>query len=135
MQVEKAQGEDDKALEFENTIRHYRLTEDADDAKHSQNNTQILNQRYAGVFNLFFGSKIRFNVWIVLYLTLYILPSISDCFTNQSPFIAALIQSLAHKAFYTLNFIFLALLTFPTAKGIRRLFREIITRISKKPIR
>lgn len=26
-------------------------------------------------------------------------------------------------------------ITFPTAKGIRRLFREIITRISKKPIR
>lgn len=62
MQVEKAQGEDDKALEFENTIRHYRLTEDADDAKHSQNNTQILNQRYAGVFNLFFGSKIRTRI-------------------------------------------------------------------------
>lgn len=48
VQVEKAQGEDDKALEFENTIRHYRLTEDADDAKHS------LVAKYALTYGLCF---------------------------------------------------------------------------------
>lgn len=123
---EKGERERDESLESTRiNIEKCRTKEDENDAEHSRKNAQNLNERYSFLFNLFFGSQRRFVVWAIVY---FVLCFFYDKDSNDMYFI------FIKKVFYALNFIFLFLLTFPTAKGIRRLFREIIQRISKKYI-
>ena len=126
----------DQRLEAED----YKRKEDRDDAKHSEINTRKLNKIYSCLLNVFCYCPLLFFFWLLLIVILYLVgnmdidnsakafPEYQERIKQWLPFI----KDLAKQSFYAISFILFLLLTFPTAKGIRRLFREIIVYVAKK---
>ncbi|MDL0083083.1 hypothetical protein NYG90_10495 [Helicobacter sp. XJK30-2] len=110
-----------------------KIQEDRNDAEHSKNNAELLNGIYSKLIRIFFAGK-RFWVWAMVFIVCFYINGVGDkdmpkCFDNPAmPYI----QYFAKNTLYLLGGVAMILLSFPTAKGIRKLFREIIIHITKK---
>lgn len=113
-------------------ILNLKLSEELDDTQHSKNNTSLLNKRYSEVTHFFF-SKFWFYFILVVLFVLFMASDkdIVMFFDFTKPQCAAFIVTLANKLLFVFGVVFLALLSFPTAKGLRRLFKSIIEAIAK----
>lgn len=115
------------------TIKTAKLEEECDDARHSLQNTKRLNTIYSQLMCLFFGGR-WFYLWV---LSLFILFVIADDEFVKNTFLNEYINDVnvilvCKKLFYALGIVFVALLTFPTAKGLRRLFKTIVDILKHK---
>lgn len=107
-----------------------KIQEDRNDAEHSKNNTELLNEIYSKLIKIFFAGR-RFWVWAGVFIVCFYIngKTLTECLDNPAiPYI----QYFAKKTLYLLGGVAMILLSFPTAKGIRKLFREIIIHITKK---
>lgn len=109
-----------------------KIQEDRNDAEHSKNNTELLNEIYSKLIKIFFAGK-RFWVWAGVFIVCFYINGVGDNLTEclDSPAMTY-IQYFAKNTLYLLSGVAMILLSFPTAKGIRKLFREIIIHITKK---
>lgn len=109
-----------------------KIQEDRNDAEHSKNNTELLNEIYSKLIKIFFARK-RFWVWAGVFIVCFYINGVGDNLTEclDSPAMTY-IQYFAKNTLYLLSGVAMILLSFPTAKGIRKLFREIIIHITKK---
>lgn len=109
-----------------------KIQEDRNDAEHSKNNTELLNEIYSKLIKIFFAGK-RFWVWAGVFIVCFYINGVGDNLTEclDSPTMTY-IQYFAKNTLYLLSGVAMILLSFPTAKGIRKLFREIIIHITKK---
>lgn len=109
-----------------------KIQEDRNDAEHSKNNTELLNGIYSKLIRIFFAGK-RFWVWAMVFIVCFYINGVGDNLTEclDSPAMTY-IQYFAKNTLYLLSGVAMILLSFPTAKGIRKLFREIIIHITKK---
>lgn len=108
----------------------FKIQEEKDDAKHSKDNNALLNKVYSQLVKVFFEGR-RFWFWLALYIVCFFVADkdFFQCFEIKQ---VAFLYYSAEKIFTILSAIMMILLSFPTAKGIRRLFRAMIERISKK---
>lgn len=106
----------------------FKIQEEKDDAQHSKDNNALLNEVYSQLVKVFFEGR-RF--WFALYIVCFFVADkdFLQCFETKQ---VAFLYYSAEKIFTILSAIMVILLSFPTAKGIRRLFRAMIERISKK---
>ena len=110
-----------------------KIQEDRNDAEHSKNNTELLNEIYSKLIKIFFAGK-RFWVWAGVFIVCFYINGVGDKALSEcldSPTMTY-IQYFAKNTLYLLGGVAMILLSFPTAKGIRKLFREIIIHITKK---
>ena len=111
-------------------ILNLKLSEELDDTQHSKNNTSLLNKRYSEVMNFFF-IRWRFYALVALLLLLS-LATDKEMMMFALPLTlewATFIANLSSKIIHIFGVIFIALLSFPTAKGLRRLFKSVIEAI------
>lgn len=112
------------------TIKITKLEEECDDARHSLQNTKRLNTIYSQLMCLFFGGW-WFYVWVLFLFVLFVIADddfVKNTFLNEYVNIILMCK----KLFYALGIVFVALLTFPTAKGLRRLFKTIVDILKHK---
>lgn len=111
----------DKDLNDEEKLHIVKLSEECIDAEHSLRNTEKLNRIYSQLITLFFGGW-WFYIWVLFLFFLFVVndDNFAKCYLNEFFFL------LFKKFFYALGVVFVALLTFPTAKGLRRFFKSII---------
>lgn len=116
----------------EDRLQDLKLGEELDDAKHSKDNTTLLNKRYSELIHFFFNGLVFYIVLFVLF-ALFIASDkeIMRAFVKPPQWLD-FIAVLAKKLLYIVGVLFLALLSFPTAKGLRRLFKSIVGLIAKK---
>lgn len=118
--------------ETEEEILKLKRSEELDDMRHSVSNTSLLNERYSEVVRFFFARSWFYCILFVLFVLFMAsdkdIVMFFECI--QDPW-RGFIVTLAHKLLFVFGMVFLALLSFPTAKGLRRLFKSIIDRIAK----
>ena len=117
-------------FKYEDELYTTKLKEKHNDAGHSLQNTELLNKAYSQLIVKFFSGK-WFYFWLIFLLILFIL---SDEYILQLnlPCID-IVNFIAKKFLYALGMLFVAMLGFPTAKGIRNLFKGITEKLIKKP--
>ncbi|EMZ37441.1 hypothetical protein [Helicobacter bilis] len=120
-----SEGKEKEFLSTEENLFTTKLKEECDDADHSLKNTKRLNKIYSQLMGLFFGG-LWFYLWVLLLLFLFV--ATDDEYSQ----VISLVHLIYKKLFYALGIIFVALLTFPTAKGLRRLFEAIVEIIKHK---
>lgn len=130
-----SEGKEKEFSSAEENLSTAKLKEECNDAKHSLKNTKRLNKIYSQLMGLFFGGW-WFYLWALLLLFLFVatddkLVEFADNFPEYSKVIS-LVYLICKKLFYALGIIFVALLTFPTARGLRRLFKAIVEIIKHK---
>lgn len=104
-----------------------KLGEELNDAEHSRRNTELLNKRYSEILKFLFG--IGFYPILILLLILFFISDkhlMDICDLNEYTIL------IANKLLQIFGIIFMILLSFPTAKGLRRLFKGIIEYITRK---
>ena len=102
--------------------------EELDDSEHSLQNTKRLNAIYSQLIRIFFGNRL-FYFWAIILLLCFIfsdkrIADISTCYFY--------ISFVAEKILHSFGFIVLFLLSFPTAKGIRKFMYKILDKIIKR---
>ncbi|WP_334090060.1 hypothetical protein [Helicobacter typhlonius] len=131
-----SEGKEKEFSSPEENLSTAKIKEECDDAEHSLKNTKRLNKIYSQLMGLFFGG-LWFYLWALLLLFLFVATDdelvkfAKDNFPEYSKVIS-LVYLICKKLFYALGIIFVALLTFPTAKGLRRLFKAIVEIIKHK---
>lgn len=108
----------------------FKIQEERDDAKHSKDNNALLNKVYSQLVKVLFEGR-RFWFWFALYIVCFFVAD-KDFLLCYDFKHAHILHYFTEKILIVLSVIMMILLSFPTAKGIRRLFRAMIERISKK---
>lgn len=120
---------DENSLKPRKTLKTLKINEEIGDRKHSLCNTEKLNKIYTQLIHLFFGGK-WFYLWAIFLFLCFVFSD--EYFANSEYNILLVCHFLAPKILYSLNIVFIILISFPTAKGIRRFFRKLLD-LMKKP--
>ena len=111
-------------------LNNLKLNEELNDARHSKNNTFLLNKRYSEITHFLF-SRYIFYIMIIFVFILFILSDrdtalfIGKRLALENELINFIVL-LCNKILHVFIIMFVSLLTFPTVKGLRRFFKNII---------
>lgn len=113
---------DERALSSNEELKNIKMSEEISDSKHSLRNTEKLNNIYTQLIHLFFGGW-WFYAWIFFLFLCFL--TADEYFTKCGDTLLFL-NFLSRKILYGLSVVFIVLLSFPTAKGVRRFFRKLL---------
>lgn len=125
----KAKDEELKHNEPQQNLKQtllFKIQEDRDDAEHSKNNTALLNKIYSQIIKIIFNPFLFYPLILIIFIC-YVLAD--ERFLQICNYY--IIVYIAEKILHFITYFLVILLSFSTAKGIRKLFREIIKQKTK----